>query len=386
MTKKIISLSEPIFQGNEKKYLNECISTGWVTSGKFVNKFEKKICKYVGSKHAIALINATSAIQISLKLAGVKSGDEVLTPTLTFIAPINAIIYNCAEPIFMDCDNFYNIDQDKTIEFIENKTYIKNNFTYNKKTNKRISAVIIVHIFGNPPNIYKLKKICNKRNIEIIEDASESLGSFYKTKSKKLIPLCKSSKFACLSFNGNKIITSGGGGMIITNNAKISNKARYLISQAKDDNINYIHKEIGYNFRISNLHAAIGLAQFEKIENFLDKKRKIHEFYKKEINKIPGLSILDNPEYAYSNNWLNILQINHSVYNKNKKLIIKEFKKNNIEVRPVWYLNHLQRPYISKQKYKIYNSIKLHKNSICLPSSHNLSKLNLKKIIKCLKN
>ena len=384
MTNKKINLSEPSFLKEELNNLKDCIKSGWVTSGNYIKKFEKSISKYVGSRHAIACINATSALQVSLRLVGVKQGHEVIVPSLTFIAPINAISYNGASPIFMDSDEFYNLDEVKTIEFIENNTFFKNNSTYNLKTKKKISAIIIVHVFGNAPNIKILSKICNKKNIKIIEDASESLGTFYKSKNNKKIHVGTNGKISCISFNGNKIITSGGGGMIITNNDYLAKKARYLISQAKDDSLSYVHNSVGYNYKMSNLHAAIGVAQLKRINLILNKKRKINAFYKDHIKNILGLKIAKTPDYAFNNNWLNILQVNVKDYKKDKKNIIKKFHLNQIDTRPVWKLNHLQKPYISSQKYKINNALKLHKISICLPSSPNLTNKELLKIIACL--
>ena len=267
---KKISLHEPKFNGNELKYLKDCIKSTWVsTSGKYINKFEKKILKYTKSKYAIACNSGTSSLHISLLVAGVKTNDEVIVPTLTFIAPINAVRYVNATPIFMDCDNHFNIDEKKTIKFIEKETYFKNGFTRNKSTNKIIKAIIVVHVFGNAANVFKLLKLCKKRNIKIIEDASESLGTFYKKNKKHTGTV---GDIGCISFNGNKIITSGSGGMILTNKINYNKKIRYLIKQAKDDNLNFIHNEIGFNYAQTNLSAGLGLAQFENIKNILKKR------------------------------------------------------------------------------------------------------------------
>ena len=212
MNKKNISLHEPQLRGNEESYLKDCIKSNWLSSsGKFVKLFEKKIAQYTNSKFAIACVNGTAALQLSLHLAGVKPGHEVIAPTITFIAAINAIKYNGANPVFMDSDDYCNIDINKTIEFINFHTYFKKGFSYNKKTNKKISALVVVHVYGNPVNLEKLVIICKKRNIKIIEDSSESLGSFY-TKGKLKGKHSGTVGFlGCLSFNVNKIITSGGG-------------------------------------------------------------------------------------------------------------------------------------------------------------------------------
>ena len=224
----MIPLSVPSLKGNELKYVTKCIKTEWISSsGKFVKTFEDKVSSYLGTKHAIACINGTSALQVSLRILGVSPNDEVIVPTITCVAPVNAIIYNNAKPIFMDCDEFFNIDVNKTIEFIKKNTIFKKKHSYNKKTKKRISAIIPVHVWGNDVDLEKLLLICKKRNIAILEDASESFGTKYingKIKNKYTGTV---GKIGCISFNGNKIITTGGGGMILTNDKKMAKRARY---------------------------------------------------------------------------------------------------------------------------------------------------------------
>ena len=280
MSELSIPLSEPTLQGNEWKYVKECIDGEWVSSaGKYVNLFEQKIAEYTGAKFAIACVNGTSALQVSLRLAGVRSGDEVIVPTLTFIAPVNAIAYNGASPVFMDADEYYNIDIMKTIDFIQNQTYFRKNATYNKTTNKRISAIVPVHVWGNASWLGELLPLCQEHNISVVEDASESLGTFY-IKGKYLRKHTGTlGKLGCLSFNGNKIITTGGGGMILTDDIDLADKAKYLTTQAKDDPVNYIHDEIGYNFRLTNIQAALGVAQLEEMPNYLKRKKEIYNQY-----------------------------------------------------------------------------------------------------------
>jgi perosamine synthetase len=380
-----ISLHEPSFNGNEIKYIEECINSTWVsTSGKFIDKFEIAVKKYLNSKHAIACISGTASLHISLLVADVKKGDEVIVPTITFIAPINAVKYVGADPIFMDVDNFYNIDQNKTIEFITKHTIFKNGYTINKKNKSTIKAIILVHTFGNPCSIDNLRSLCKKRNIKIIEDASESLGSKYTAGNLKNKFTGTIGDIGCISFNGNKIITSGSGGMIMTNSSKLAKKARYLIKQAKDDNLNYIHNSIGYNYGMTNIHAAIGLAQFENIKKILKFKKILYKSYLEKTKSIDGINIVMTPNYATSNHWLNIIQVDKKLFGKDKNSIIKDFAKKNIFVRPVWHPNHLQKMYKKNQCFKIKNANILHNNSICLPSSYNLRKSDLKDIINVL--
>ena len=339
----MISLHEPLFTGNERKYVKNCLDKGWVSSaGKYVDIFEKKIAKYTGAKYSIACINGTSALQISLKLVGVKKGDEVIVPSMTFIAPVNAIDYNNAKPIFMDCDEHYTIDINKTIDFINKKTLtVKKKIngkniiiTVNKKTGNQITAMIIVHVFGNAVRMEKLVDICKKKNIALVEDAAESIGSYYKLGRYKKKHTGTIGMIGCLSFNGNKIMTTGGGGMILTNNKKIAEKAKYLTNQSKDNSIYSIHNEVGYNFRLPNILAALGLAQLESLSKYIKKKKIIHKRYKKKINKIKHLSISNTPYYASSNHWLNIIKIDKNLSKKKMSKIIKYFSQNNIEVRP----------------------------------------------------
>ncbi len=381
----MIPLSAPNLNGKEVELLQKCIETGWLsTSGEFVNDFENKIANFSKSKYAIACNSGTAAIHIALKVLGVMPEDEVIVPTLTFIAPINAVRYNLASPIFMDCDDFYNIDVEKTIEFIKSETEFKEGYSYNKKTGRRVFAIIPVHVWGNAVWLDELVKICRDRNILILEDASESIGSRYTSGEFTEKHTGTIGEMGCLSFNANKTMTTGGGGMILTNNKLLAEKSLYLISQAKDDSINYIHNEIGYNYRLTNLHAAIGISQIDRLQDFLKRKKEIHYFYSKNIDKLNGFSISKTPSYSINNHWLNILKIDRKIKNICKNSIIKTFQKNRIQVRPVWYLNHLQKPYLKYQNFKIERAISLLEESICLPSSSNLKEADQEKIIHIL--
>ena len=265
-----IALSVPSLRGNEWKYIKECLDTEWVSSaGKYVDLFEQKMAEYTGAKHAIACVNGTAALQLSLRLAGVEPGDEVIVPTLTFIAPINSIIYNGATPLFVDADEFYNMDSDKTISFIKECTIFNGGYTFNKKSGKRIRAIVPVHIWGNAVWLDDLVEICNERNIAIVEDASESMGTRYLKGDFSGKHTGTIGKMGCISFNGNKIITSGGGGMILTDDDQLAERARYLSTQAKDDAINFIHNDVGYNMKLNNLCAAIGVSQINVIDKIL---------------------------------------------------------------------------------------------------------------------
>ena len=387
----MIKLHEPFIRGNEWRYVKDCLNTGWVSSaGKYVDLFEKKIAKYTGSKYAIACINGTAALQISLKLVGVGKDEEVIVPSMTFIAPVNAISYNNAKPIFMDNNKYYTIDINKTLEFLnkETRTIQRNklSITVNKKTGKRIAALIVVHLFGNAARLDELIDLCKKKNIPLIEDSAESIGTFYGSGRFKNKHTGTVGQIGCLSFNGNKIITSGGGGMILTDNLKIANRAKYLTTQAKDDSINYIHNDIGYNFRLSNIHAALGLAQLENLSKNIRKKKIIHSIYKSKIDKYKGLKISCASHPDKCNYWLNILEINKRLSKKELSKIIQQFNKHGIEVRPLWYPNHLQKKYKKCQTYKLSNVKKIYQKRLCLPSSSQLTARQQNFICKKLNN
>ncbi len=384
MKKNKIFLHSPNLFGNELKYLKECIDKNYLTFGKHSDLFIEHLKRVTGSKFPALVQNCTSGLHLCLKILGTKEHDEVIAPSITFIASINAIKYCGANPIFMDVDKFCNLDVKKTTEFILNQTYTKNGFTFNKKTKKRISSILIVHTFGNLANINKdFVNLCKKKSINIIEDAAECLGSYY-INGKKFYHAGTIGSIGSVSFNGNKIITSAGGGVVLTNNKKIQKKINYLINQAKDDDLNFKHHEIGFNYRLSNVHAAIGLAQIENLEKVLELKKRIHLEYKKRLEKIEGLSILSAPNYSKSNYWINILCVDKK-YKFSKKTLLKKLISNNIEARSVWYPNHLQKPYKKNEIYKIKMSNFIFDSYICLPSSSYLKKNQIKFITDILK-
>ena len=380
-----INLYDPLFTGNEWNYVKECLDTGWVSSaGKYVSMFEEKIAKYTGAKFAISTVNGTSALQVSLRIAGVLPGDEVIVPTITFIAPVNAVHYNGADPIFMDSDSTYNIDVEKTIAFIKNHTFFKDGHSYNKISRKRIIAIIPVHVYGNPVWFDEIISICKERNIKVIEDASESLGSLYLEGKYCSQHTGTIGDLGCLSFNANKVITTGGGGMILTNDENYAETARYLVTQAKDDRSRYVHNNIGYNFRLTNIPAAVGCAQMEQLENILSNKKRLHEYYFTKIEKISGLEMVLCPINRKSNYWMNLIQIDKQKFRKNLDSLIVAMSRAGIQTRPVWHLNHLQKPYLHCQSYKIENAHKIVNNSLCLPSSSHLNQEDQNTIIKIL--
>ena len=380
----MIPLSVPCIKGKELIYLKECVKTEYVSSvGKYVRLFEKGICKFTRSKYAISCTSGTAALHLALRVAGVRQDDEVIVPTMTFIATTNATKYLKANPIFIDCDDYYNLDVKKVVSFIKENTYFKNNFSYNKRTKKRIPAIIAVHVAGNAVDLFPLIKICKKKNIKIIEDAAGALGTFYSEGKLKNKHAGTVGDIGCLSFNGNKIITSGGGGMILTDDKKTANQALYLSTQAINDKINYIHHDIGYNYRLTNVQAAVGLAQIEKINFFLKKKKKLYNFYLKELKNIKNVNFVLAPRYAKNNHWMMSIALKKN-HEKNK--LINFLFKQKIQARSIWLPCHMQKPYKKFEKYKIRNAEKLFKKTVNIPCSTNLKLSEARKVVKKIKN
>ncbi len=383
----MIPLSVPQISGNEWKYVKECLDTNWVSSaGKYVNLFEKSICEFTGSKYAVACVNGTAALHISLLLSNVKPGNEVIVPSLTFIASVNSIKYCGAEPVFMDSDQYYNIDCQKTIEFLKNETEFSDGICINKKSGKTIAAIIPVHVFGNAVLLDELVEECSKRNIAVVEDSTESLGTKYLKGKYKGRSTGTIGRFGCFSFNGNKIITTGGGGMIITQDEELYKKAKYYTTQAKDDDVRYIHNDIGFNYRMTNLQAALGTAQLECLENYLVIKKKNYELYKEAINLIDGLTLADTPDYADNNCWMYALQIDKEKFGSDREEIMAALETKGIQTRPVWYLNHLQKPFANNYSYRIEHALKLHEITLNIPCSVSLKDEERLKVVNSLQH
>ena len=383
LKKNIIKLHAPKISNDEKRSVIDVIKSGWLSSaGKYVSLFEKKISKIVKSKYTASIINGTAALNISLKLIGIKDNDEVIVPTVTFIAPVNAVLYHGAKPVFIDCDEYLNIDMNKTINFLKEETIYRKGYSFNKKTGNRILAIIVVHVFGNLCNLSKIYKICKNKNIRIIEDASEALGSKFSTGRFKDRYAGTVGDFGCLSFNINKIVTSGGGGAIITNKKKDYLKIKKLINQAKLNSFYFIHDELGYNLGLSNIHASIGYTQLKKFKYIIKEKQKIYSLYLNRLKLNTNFTILKSPKYCVSNNWLVILKIINKKIDR--KSLFKKFKDQNIEVRPLWQLCHKQEYLKKYQTYKIKNANKILNQIICLPSSYFLKKNEIIKVVKCL--
>ncbi|MFN3848516.1 MAG: LegC family aminotransferase [Spirosomataceae bacterium] len=369
----MIPLSVPNLAGNEWQYIKDCLDTNWVSSvGSYVNKFEQITAEFVGSKYAVATSNGTSAIHIALKLAGVQQGDLVIAPNITFVATINAIKYTGANPVLVDIDpNTWQMDLDLLEDFLQNQTSNQGDYCLHKATNQKIKAIVPVHVLGNMCDMDKLMRIAQQYNLKVVEDSTEALGSYYKGKHAGTFGL-----FGTLSYNGNKLITTGGGGMILTDDETLAKRAKHLTTTAKADPKEYFHDEVGYNYRLVNILAAMGVAQMEQLEGFLKRKIEIRDFYNAQLSSIEGFANQQILTDVKPNNWLYTVKLP-----KAKELLV-HLREHKIEARPFWVpMNQLPACstdlYISKDNY----SEKIYQNCVSLPCSTNITDEELTQVV-----
>lgn len=381
MSDNCIPLSVPNIKGNAWKYVKSCLDTGWVsTAGGYVETFEKKLAAFTGAPHAVAVVNGTAGLQVALRLCGVEPGDEVIVPTITFIAPVNAVRYLGAEPVFMDCDGFMNLDAARLADFLAAGCRRTAKGLVNKKSGRPVKAVVPVHIFGNPCDMEAVMALSRKYGLKVVEDATESLGTRWTAGRCKGRHTGTVGHFGVFSFNGNKIITTGNGGMIVTADKKMAEKAKYLTTQAKDDHVRYVHDEIGYNFRLSNLQAALGAAQLELLPGFLKTKKANYELYRRELAGIPGLTLVGAPGGTAPNYWFYSLVIDKKLFGLDREGLMAALDKAGIQTRPVWKLNHLQKPYRNSQAWKIERAGWFWDRVLNLPCSTSLKRADVLKV------
>lgn len=362
-TNEFIPLHEPRFIGNEKKYLNDCIDSTFVSSvGKYVDTFEKEFATSVGSKYAIATVNGTAALHISLILADVQKDDEVITQALTFIATCNAISYIGAKSIFVDVDlDTMGMSPKSLKEFLESNCELINNQCINKNTKKIIKACVPMHTFGHPCRIDEIKEICDAWNISLVEDAAESLGSYYKDKHTGTF-----GKIAAFSFNGNKIITSGGGGVIVTDDEVLAKKAKHITTTAKIPHpYEYVHDQIAYNYRLPNLNAALLVAQLEQVNRFLKSKRELALKYKEFFSK-EDINFIEELKDSKANYWLQAVLLKDK---KQRDEFLEFTNKNGVMTRPIWKLMNELEMFKDCQKDDLKNSKYLEERVVNIPSS-----------------
>lgn len=370
-TGEFISLIEPELRGNEWKYVQECLETGWVSSaGQFVDRFELMVGQRCACQHAVATVNGTSALHVALLVAGVQPNDEVVVSTLTFIAPVNAIRYVGAWPVFIDAEpDYWQMDPAGVVEFLEKRCRWSDGALYNRQTGRRVTAIIPVHVLGHPVDLDPILAAARKFGLKVIEDATEGLGGTYKDR-----PLGSIGDIGCFSFNGNKIITTGGGGMIVTANEEWARKAKYLTTQAKDDAIEYIHGEIGYNYRLSNVQAAIGCAQMEQLDSYVSAKREIADRYSSALGDIPGVVPMRQASWARSTFWMYTVLIKEEEFGVNSRHVLRTLAAQRIHCRPLWQPIHQSPAHAISRTGDLPVSEQLSKKALSLPCSVGLSK------------
>jgi perosamine synthetase len=378
-----IPLCVPELGGNEWRYVKECLDTNWVSSaGPFVSRFEQSIASYVGAEHAVATVNGTAALHVALIVAGVKPDDEVLLPALSFIAPANAVRYAGAWPVFMDVEaEHWQLDPQKTADFIDRECDWKDGELRNRNTGRRVGAILPVHILGHPVDLDPLIEIARKFDLALVEDSTESLGAKYKGQM-----LGQTSDIACFSFNGNKLITTGGGGMIVTRKPEWAERARYLTTQAKDNPIEYIHKEVGYNYRLTNLQAALGCAQVEQLDEFLFRKQHIAQQYNDALLDVPGVSTMSEASWATSACWLYTVRINEEAYGSDRFALFRLLGENEIQTRPLWQPLHRSPAHAESPAYYVEVADEIHREALSLPSSVGLSEQEMARVIKVIRD
>lgn len=384
--KPFIPLSVPNIKGNEIQYVTDALEKEWVsTGGAYIDRFEKEIADYLNMDTAVACQSGTAGLHLALLLSGVTPDDLVIVPTLTFIAAVNPVKYLGAAPVFMDCDDSLCMDMDKLQRFCEEECKLQDEELIHLKTQKHVKAVIVVHVFGNMADMEKAVMIADKYHLVLIEDATEALGSYYTKGDFAGRYAGTIGDIGVYSFNGNKIITTGGGGMMVTKDPVLSQRARYLSTQAKDDAINFIHGDVGYNYRMTNLQAAVGVAQLEKLNDFIVVKKVNYQHYKEGIRTLDGLQLLPFNKAIEPNYWFYSLYI-ENLEKYSKQAIIERLSENNIQTRPIWGLIHEQKPYQKNIAFDIEKAKDYHKRIVNLPCSSNLTAKEVDRVLETLSN
>lgn len=366
----LIALHEPRFAGKEWDYVKECLDTGWVSSvGKFVTQFEQKLTEFTDIPHAVATMNGTAALHIALQLAGVQAGEEVLTPTLTFIATTNAIAYCNAVPHFIDStERTLGIAPEALADYLQSISDIRHGVCYNKFSNRPIRALMVMHTFGHPVELDELLEICQRYHLVLIEDAAEALGSYYKQRH-----VGRHGLLSTLSFNGNKVVTTGGGGAILSCDEKLAKHAKHLTTTAKVPHAwRFDHDAIGYNYRLPNINAALGCAQLEQLPDFLAKKRQLAAHYQQIFANVEGVKLFHEPPETCSNYWLNVLLLDKQYAEKRDELL-QLTNSQGIMTRPLWTLQHKLPMYQHSPKMPTPIAESLEARLINVPSSVVLS-------------
>lgn len=376
-----IPLNVPEIQGNEWNYIKQCLDTGWVSSvGSFVDRFEEEVAGYLGVEHAVAVVNGTAALHTALLVTGIQPEDEVLVSTLSFIASGNAIRYAGAWPVFIDAEpEYWQMDHQKLFDFLEKDCRWKDGRLFNKTTKRNVTAIMPVHILGHPVDMDPVLEAARKFNLVVIEDAAEAMGTRYKDRM-----VASLGDIACLSFNGNKIITSGGGGMIVTDNEAWAARAKHLTTQAKSDQVEYIHDETGYNYRLTNLQAAMGCAQLEKLPEYISAKRRIAETYSRALDGIQGLHPMPEAPWAHATFWMYTLLVDQDKFGMDSRMLLTALADKKIMTRPLWQPMNLSPVFRDSISLPCEVSERLYEQCLSLPCSVGLSAREQERVIQTI--
>jgi len=374
-----IPLSEPWLCGNEWAYLKECLDSGWISSaGPFVSRFERKFIEdYVGGPtYAVAVVNGTAGLHLALRAVCVEPGDEVIVPTLTFIAPVNAIRYCGAQPVFIDAaPTTWQVDVSQVARFLED-CEVRAESCWNRKTGRRVRAILPVHLLGLACDMERIHALATRYHLKVIEDAAEAIGVRYRGR-----PAGTWGDLGVFSFNGNKTLTCGGGGMVVTRNPLWANRVRYLSTQARDDAREYVHNEVGHNYRLTNLHAAIGLAQLEQAERLLSRKRAIAAAYEQALSGIEGVTLMPTPPHTEPTYWLYTILLAPGTTVAQRNRVLDRLAAEGLEARPLWQPIHTLPPYRDGQVVGGEAASDLHARGVCLPSSAGMTDEDLRRCV-----
>lgn len=369
-----IPLAIPNFEGNEKKYVDDALEQGWVsTGGAYITKLEKDLAAFLKVENVAACQSGTSALHLSIVEAGVKPGDLVLVPPLTFIAAVNPVRYQFADPIFIDCDDSFCMDPDKLEAYCRDQCEIKDGVLFEKSSGRRVPAVVVVHVFGNMADMERIMDIAKRYSLKVIEDATEALGTYYLTGPYAGKYAGTIGDFGAFSFNGNKIITTGGGGAITANQTETVDHLRYLSTQAKNDPHYYIHDEIGYNYRMTNLQAALGVAQMEELPEFIRRKQANFEAYRAEFEDFDLVKLIGFRPGVCSNKWFYSLEIDRTRIHATMREIITALEGRRIQTRAIWGLINEQVPYLRDRAYQLEKAPYYAERILNIPSSTSLT-------------
>jgi perosamine synthetase len=378
--RRAIPNAVPHLAGNEWRYLKDCLDTNWVSSaGPFVDRFEREVAAYVGVPHAVATVNGTAALHVALLAAGVGRDDEVLVPAFTFIATANAIAYCGAHPVLMDSEAAsWGVDAGKVADFLARECVVKDGRVVNRATGRTVRALLPVDLYGHPCDLDPLLELARRYPLALVEDAAEALGATYRGRRVGADGLV-----ACLSFNGNKIITTGGGGMVLTRDEALARRVRHLTTQARSSALDFIHEEIGYNYRLTNLQAALGVAQLEQLDAFVVAKRRTAEFYEAALGGLPGVRPFHEAPWARSTYWMASVLLDEARC-PDVRALIRDLNADGIQVRPLWRPLHLQPVLRDAQTYRLEVADRLYARGLSLPCSVGITPAEREAVVEAL--